>query len=143
MQTIVRFPPRQTAVGPFSRLSGVNERGAPPFVFSKGGIPRSSPTRDLSLTPEVPSSIGCAGDSHHPPVLQSTRKGSGALAAGANLRIVPGELQLIASKQQLFKRHPPHLPKFALLLVRVQLALALVIKGQSHLKHRIAFIVAH
>src|ERR1019366_5154222 len=49
--------------------------GAPPFVFLKGGIPRSSPAWDFSLTPEVPSSIGCTEDPHHPPFSQSARKG--------------------------------------------------------------------
>jgi len=50
---------------------------------------------------------------------------------------------LCSSKHQIFKSHSPYLPIFALLLVCVQLALALVIHGQGHMKHGIALIVEH
>jgi hypothetical protein len=52
-------------------------------------------------------------------------------------------LSLIVSKQQLFKSHPSHLPKVAFVPIHSQPALALVIEGQGHIKHRIAFIVLH
>jgi len=55
-----------------SRPSGA---GCPTLRFLKGGIPRSSPAWDFSLTPAVPSSIECTDGPHHPPFSQSTRKG--------------------------------------------------------------------
>ena len=42
---------------------------------------------------------------------------------------------LKSPKQQLFQSHPPHLPKVALFPAGGQLALALLVKGQGHLKH--------
>src|ERR1019366_6117353 len=50
---------------------------------------------------------------------------------------------LKASKQQLFKSHPSHLPKGALFAIHFQPALALVTEGRAHLKHGISFLIPH
>ena len=65
------------------------------------------------------------------------------LGRWSRLKIVPGEPSLKGPKQQLFKSHPSHLPKVEFLLIRIQLALALVVKGEGHIEHRIAFITPH
>src|ERR1700733_3398217 len=48
-----------------------------------------------------------------------------------------------AAEHELFKSHSPHLPKSTLRAVYVQSAVAVVIKGHSHLKHSVPLIVAH
>lgn len=49
----------------------------------------------------------------------------------------------MASKHEFFEGHASHLPVITLFSVHVQLALAPVIKSQSHLKHGNTFIVPH
>jgi len=55
--------------------------------------------------------------------------------AGAGPSLGQSDFGLKSPKQQLFKSHPPHLPKVALFPAGGQLAFALLVEGQDHLKH--------
>ena len=55
--------------------------------------------------------------------------------AGAGPSLGQRDFGLKSPKQQLFKSHPPHLPKVALFPAGGELTLALLVKGQGHLKH--------
>ena len=51
--------------------------------------------------------------------------------------------RLVTVKQQLFKSHSTHLPRFEVLFVHNHLALTIVSKGESHLKHLLTFVAAN